>query len=445
MLELNASRKNKINLSDYNSAQDIANRCLMANLSFFEHEVLQEIFFSSLKIPCQKLARNLGCEEADLTSILQQLSRAGLLSLQDDTIVVDKEMRKYFEFHMKRFDPEFKPDMEYAQGLLRKVPIHLLPSWYAIPRTSNNIFESIVEKYLITPQLFQRYISELHAIHPTAYRMMQEVFAAKTRKIASQELMAKYNLSRPEFEEILLLLEFSFAICAVYTREETNYQEWITPFHEWSEYLHFFRSTDTPSIEDTAAVTARDKTEFAFVESISVTLQAIKVTPLPYSPTNLHHEKLQLTQLATTDLKMIQATDQAADFLNMTLEQKALYLYRHPLNRMGPGNFPQEWVCEKTVREAEKAIRRVLKKGWVVFDEFFKGVSVSLRDDTQIALQKTGKNWSYVIPTYSEQERAFIKAIVFEWLFEAGMILRGEYQGKDCFTVTAFGRFFFEE
>ena len=158
MLELSPARKNKINLADYNWQQDVENRILMSDFSALDVEVLEEILFNPLKISFRKLLRSLSCEEGDLAQSLQKFSQAGLVSIQDDTIAVDKEKRRVFEFQITRFNPAFKPDMEFIQGLLKKIPIQLLPTWYAIPRSSNNIFESIVEKYLLTPHIYQRYL-----------------------------------------------------------------------------------------------------------------------------------------------------------------------------------------------------------------------------------------------------------------------------------------------
>src|SRR5205807_9550304 len=136
-------------------------------------------------------------------------------------------------------EPDFKPDMEYLQGILRKVPIHVLPLWYAIPRTSNNIFESIVEKYLLTPNAYHRYLSELTFTNPIAARVMHDVFTSPDCRMSSSDIITKYNLTRAEFEEILLLLEFSFVACVTYTRGEDLFLEWVTPFNEWHEYLLF--------------------------------------------------------------------------------------------------------------------------------------------------------------------------------------------------------------
>lgn len=473
MLELSATRKNKVNLSDYNCQQDIENRSLLADLSLFEHEVLQEIFFSSIKISLKKLARNLGCEDNDLSPILAKLAKSGLLSIQDDTILVDKEMRKYFEFHMKRFDPDFKPDMEYLQGILRKVPIHLLPSWYAIPRTSNNIFESIVEKYLLTPQFFLRYLSELNFTNPIAHRVMQDVFAAPDCRLASTDIITKYNLSRAEFEEILLLLEFSFVCCVTYTKGEDLWLEWVTPFHEWNEYLKFFKTTEVSPIPNEKVIERKRKSDFAFVEDLSTILQmAQKDSSLPSTdPETLNKifstlalsletreeishaqayvslliKKLELVQLVELTNKQLYLLDAANDFLALNLEKRALYLYRHPFNRVLNASYPQDLATEKNIREAEKSIKRILKKQWIFFDDFIKGAVVCLNDTNSVSLKRIGKLWKYTLPTYSEKESLFIKLTILEWLFEVGIVVPGICEGKDCFTVTPFGRFFFEE
>jgi hypothetical protein len=217
-------------------------------------KVLEEILFSPLKFSLKKLSRNVGLCEEDLAPTLRKLSSAGLLSISDDSILVDKERRKYFEFQLTRFDPDFKPDMEFLAAILRKVPIHLLPSWYAIPRTSNNIFESLVEKYLLTPQIYQRYLMELHFNDPRVNGIIRDVFAAEGFKAQSSDLIAKYNLSRQDFEEILLLLEFYFVCCLTYEKEDDHWIEFVSPFHEWHQYLNFLKNTEAPPLPPDAPI-----------------------------------------------------------------------------------------------------------------------------------------------------------------------------------------------
>ncbi len=280
MLELTSARKNKVVLADYNSQQDIDNRMLLADCSAFDLEVLEEILFSPLKISFKKLVRSMGCEEEDLSPILKKLSDSGFLSRQDDFIIVDKDLRKYFEFQMVRFDPDFKPDVEFLFGLLRKVPIHHLPAWYSIPRTSNNIFESIVEKYLLTPQIYQRYLLDLHFGDPAIHGIITDLFAAPDFKLYSSDVIGKYNLTRRNFEEMMLLLEFNFIGCVSYEKEDDHWIEVITPFHEWHEYLSFLKSTECARIAQSDKIKRTRESDFAFIEDMSAILSQTLQKPL---------------------------------------------------------------------------------------------------------------------------------------------------------------------
>ena len=396
MLELTI-RKNKINLADYNYQQDIESRILLSDFDLFDREVLEEILFSPLKISVKKLSRSLNCQELQLKTILQKLSRSGLLQYQDDTLVVDKERRKYFEFQMSRFEKGFKPDMEFLQGLLKQVPIHVLPSWYAIPRSSNNIFESIVEKYLLTPQIYQRYLMEINFSDPILSGIMADVFASPDLRVASSDLIAKYNLARPEFEQLMLQLEFNFVCFVTYTEEN----EWVVPFHEWGEYLLFLRQTEPPQIDRQESIFRHRPNDFAFVEDMgSVLLEAKKKQLMdPLSPAALRHlsercavpigspdelafaqeyfskilNKLQLVKLLENVNGRLHITDGSADWLSFNLENRALHLYRHPLNKLTNPSVPSQLATEKNLREAEKSIKRVLHGGWILFEDFLKG------------------------------------------------------------------------
>jgi hypothetical protein len=440
MLELSPARKNKVNLADYNCQQDIENRILMSDFSALDVEILEEILFSPLKISFKKLARTVGCEEKELATALNKISSTGLLSILDDAILVDKEKRKYFEFHIGRFDPHFKPDMEFLQGLLRKVPIHLLPVWYAIPRTSNNIFESIVEKYLLTPHIFQRYLTELNLGDPILNAIINDIFSAPDFKVSSSDLISKYNLKRRDFEEMLLILEFNFVCCLCYEKEDDHWLEFITPLYEWREYLRFVQATETPCIEPQEPIHRSHDSDFAFIEEMSALLLKAKKKPLPVEQTAPAVQKLLLVELAelkTAKLHILAAGDK---WLDLSLENRALHLYRHPHNRIL--SLP---AGERYVREAEKSIKRVLHGQWVYFEDFLKGVLVPLNENSVVMLKRAGKHWKYTLPTYGEEEKALLKATIFEWLYEAGMIAIGTCRGRDCFAVTPFGSFFFED
>ncbi len=466
MLDVNSPRKNKITLSDYPYQKDIENRLLMAHFSDIDLEVMEEIIYSSLSIPVKKLAKSVDLEEDELFPILEKFSKTGLLSYNQDLITVDKDMRKYYEAQILKFDEEYEPGMELLQSLLKKVPIQALPLWYAIPRTSNNIFESLVEKYLLTPQIFRRYLMEIQFPDPILHSILKEVYESDELKIFSSTLIEKYNLSREKFEEYLLLLEFNFVCCLGYEKVNNTWKEIVTPFHEWREYLQFLKNTETPSAKNTLEAPR----PFSFIQDMSTLLQLMKKSPLEVSisqKTDVQLEpetykmllskcpgidenyikhliaKLRLLKLADIIDGRLYALDAANDWLDMPLENRALCIYRHPLNRILSYAFPSHLFTEKNIREAEKSIIRVLTKGWVLFDDFIKGVLAPLNEGSSIMLKKGGRTWKYTLPEYTDEEKSFIKAIIFEWLFEAGMVAKGEIDGKPAFLVTPFGQSFF--
>lgn len=439
MLELSPARKNKINLADYNWQQDVENRILMSDFSALDVEALEEILFSPLKISSRKLLRSLSCEEAELNASLKKFASAGLLTLQDDTITVDKEKRKYFEFQIARFEEGFKPNVDFMQGLLKKIPINLLPLWYATPRTSNNIFESIIEKYLLTPHLFQRYLSELNLGDPLLLGIIKDLFAAPELKLSTSDLIAKYNLKRENFEEAMILLELNFVCCVTYEKQDDHWLEFVAPFHEWHEYLQFVRTTITPTIAAGEPVEKHKASPFAFLDEMSaIALQARK-KPLTVAHSS-HIEKLCLTKLAEYTDGKLTLLDTGSDWLDLSLENRALYLYRNPHNRIL--SLP---VGERYIREAEKAVKRILHGEWVYFEDFLKGVLVPLNEHSVIQLKRVGKEWKYVLPVYGDHEVALLKAVMFEWLYEMGMTTTGTCRGRECFALTHFGRFFFED
>ena len=476
MGEINSLRKNKITLEDYNYKQDIENRLAMAQFTPTDINVLEEILFSSIKIPIRKLAKSIDLDENEILPILEKISKTGLFVFDDDSIVVDKEMRKYFEAQTLKFDPDFKPGMEFLQSFLRKVPIHVLPIWYSIPRTSNNIFDSLIEKYLFTPQIFQRYLMELNFSDPILTGIIDDVYQSPDLKVYGQDLIKKYKISHEQFEYYMLQLEFHFACCLGYEKVGEEWKEIVTPLHEWREYAIFLHSTEAHSISNTSKIKRRRSQDFAYIQDLSLVLNLAKKSPFsltvdknkrslpqksimtalaskmedfdendPAFSGHVHELISKLRQLKLADVvdDRLYALESANDFLDMRLENRALFLYRHPLNRLISPEIPADIITDRNLREAEKSILRVLNSGWVYFDDFLKGVIAPLGEDSIIMLKRQGKTWKYTLPTYSEEELALIKATVLEWLFEIGVTAVGKLNGKDVFCVTPFGQSLF--
>lgn len=467
MLDVQAQRRIKIQLADYDYQRDIENRLLMARFTHVDVTILQELLFSSIKISFKKLVSAVDFSEDLVKRSLEKFAQAGLLTIDQDTILVDKEMRKYYEAQAVKFEEDFKPGMEFLLSLVRKVPIHVLPVWYAIPRTSNNIIDSIIEKYLQSPPIFHRYLQEFFTYYPQLAPLIKDLFSSPELKLRATDILKEYDFDREQFEEIMLLLEFSMIACLRYEREDDEWLEVITPFEEWREYLDFLRTTQAESIKDEEEVQPFRNAEFAFVQDIAQILKAVKRQPMPVSmiddswlqPKATKKEKakplfagyagrlldkIKLLKLAEVgkDGKLV-LTETGKEWLAYDEQEQALYLYRHQHNLLLSPYLEKPSPIDRSVREAEKSVQRVLLAGWVYFDDFIRGVLVSLSEDSPIVLKKLGRTWKYALPEYTPEQTALIKATVLEWLFEIGAVAIGQHCGRVCFKVTSFGQTLF--
>lgn len=457
MAEIATFRKNKIELSEYDHSHDIQNRVLMAQFSPLDVEVLEEILYSSLRIPLSLLEQNLDLKASELKPILEKLAHTKLFSISGDHVIVDKEMRKYYESQILKFEEDFKPGMEYLQSLLKKVTIHALPNWYSISRTSNNIFESIVEKYLLTPQAFHRYLMDLQFADPIQQEIMDAVYQSPERQIEAATILEKYDLTQEQFEEHMLILEFSFVAVVKYVREGRHFKEVITPFSEWDEYLSRLETNSPAPVKDQKSVKRLKTSNFSMIERMSAILELALEKPLvreekvinallkkcpEFDPDNFSPlvEKLCDLNLAAYQGKQIVCTSDSVGFLKMDLADRAIFLYRHPLNSLEHEDVPEELCTQRTVREAEKSVSLVLNSGWVFLDEFLDGVAIPLHEGQQITLKRVGRTWKYQFPEYNEEERKFFKAMIQQWLYEVGITALGTKDGRECFCVTPFGQ-----
>lgn len=465
------SKKNKISLSDYNYQRDIDNRLLMAEFSTFDVKVLEEVLNSSIKIPFHFFAKNFNAPIDKILSSLEILSKIGLLKLEKDTIIVSKEMRKYYEFQILKFSDTFRPNVEFLQALLKKVPIHALPNWYSLPRTSDNIFKSIIEKYLLTPKIFQNYLSELNFDDPILTNIVEDIHNAPDFKVRSRDLREKYNLSREKFEIYMLHLEFNFLGFLSYNRLGDEWKEVVSPLEEWCEYQRFRKKASPSPIEKINQTISYRPPSFAFIRDMESLLQASIKTPLPierkahYSKQTLQTfakhcsppiqdeelssfykkylcqliDKLCEIQLAEIKDCHFSASSKAQEWLNMPLEDKAIYLLRHPKNFKLSQDVSPDLRTDRNNRLIEKSLSSIKHNKWLVFEDFLKGMICPIGETPGTTLIKKGRKWKYSIPQYSPDEKAFIKLIIFERLYQIGITEIGTYLGKDCFRITDFG------
>lgn len=441
-------RKAKISLSDYPFRRDIEVRLLMAHLTATEIDVLREIIHHSLKISIEQLANDLGLQLSALLPILDKLSSSKLFKRQNMTLLVDKEMRKYFEVKIEKFDDNFRPDIEFLQSILSNVPIHVLPLWYAIPRMSDNIFGSIIEKYFLTPKIYRQYLSELQFDNPILKSIIQEVYQPPHFMITTDDLMAKFNLSHESLEESLLLLEYHFVCCLGYKRMGERWQEVVTPFEEWREFLQF-EYENRPQPIPQRSIKRNSTVEFAFMKDLAAFVQACQsknsknVKDLIASTSHQHeflvNKLIQLELIKHNAAGQIIPTKKGKEWLAKPHFEQIAALANDPLNMLSTQDeFSSLWNA-RNLRLIEKSLRRLAPHEWVDVDTFLQGVIAPIGDQEPVTLKNKGKKWRYVLPTYSHREKQFIQSVIMERLAELGIVETGSYKGKPCFCLTPFG------
>jgi hypothetical protein len=465
MQETSVLRKTKISLADYDYKKDIENRNLLSSFSEIELNILEELLFSPIKTSVSKLAKDLDIQEKKVLFVLKTLQNTHLLKIDGPIINIEKKIRKYFEFEYLRFEETFKPDLTFINNLLSKIPIHILPVWYSLPKTSNNIFQSIIDKYFLTPQIFKRHIEDLENENFVFSGIIKDLYNSENFEISSKEVKKKYKLDQEKYLEMLLLLEFNFICFQAYKKTTNGYEEILIPFYEYKEYLDYFNKTKTPSITESQKIIKKRNSDFGFVEDLTSILQmAKKGIFIPIIEENLKKEinikdpniiisnaffsslinKLLQIKFLTKNQNLLELTISANKWLELTIDHKALHLYYHPLNVLNDPNISNELLNEKNIREAEKSIIRIIKKDWVFFDDFVKGILSPITDEHHVKIKPIGKVYRYSIPSYTKEEIIFIKKVIFERLFEAGIVNVGCFNGKDCFCVTQLGETLFD-
>lgn len=378
------NRKNKINISDYPYKRDITNRLFLADLSSFDIHILQEMLFHPSKIKLADLAESASCTIDELDPTLNTFGRVGFTMKEGDTLFIDKELRKYFEFHIAKFSKNFEPSFEYLQGLLNKVPISVLPTWYCIPRTSDSIFASIVEKYLLTPKVYENYLTEVTFSDPIITHIIRDVFSSPELSVPAADLRERYRLSKDKFQECMLQLEFHFVLVSSFQ----NRIEVITPFHEWREYQMHQR---------------KRKVSTTICEKVTVTKPPVLVSTI-------------------------------------RKQQEAMQLFRQTIDQWQLDLNDCIGSVERSVYEIEKAMRTIPEESWILLDDFISSMICPIGKQEPVSLQRIGKKWRYVLPVYSEKERSFIKMVICELLNQVGITTVGLASDKVCFKITPFGR-----
>lgn len=435
-MPLSPHRKNKVSLSDFNYMREVETRLFFSDLTGDDLFVLREIVDDSLKIALPEFAKRVKKPLKTLQPLLTKLETIKFLKVDGNFLMVDKEQRKNFETFLIKFDEDFEPGMEFLKGLLNRIPIPIQTQWYHLPRSADNIFQTLIENMFATPKLYAQYVDQLEYDHPLLDGIVTEVYAAEDLSLPAAKIMQKHKLTAEQFYEISLLLEYNLVCCLAYYPSGEGWEERMTPFAEWKTYQKFLSETTPKPISGKVKRSHPD--DFGFVNDLTLVLTALQKNPLtsekiaqllPHgSPAYAQQiiDRILFHHFAKEEGNKLSIKDSASAWLLKKLEERALSLSRHPT-------------------AVEKGLHRVLRSGWIYADDFIRGFTGILCGKEKITLKNKGRKWGYFLPEYSSEEQELIRTTLCDRLFEAGFIALGEHQGKACFNVTTFGRKFLED
>jgi hypothetical protein len=454
------TKKTKISLTDYNFKEDIQNRLILKSLSQDSLQILEEILCSSLQFSFESLSNNLDLSESELYPIIETLAPLNLFNFDGRTISVDKDKRKYFETQITRFEDGFKPNIDFFQNILKSLPIEVLPNWYHVPRSSNNIFQSIIEKYLFTPQIYQRYLAEMISTSEMIGEIAKEVLDNERLEVPVKIILEKFELTRLEFEEIALLLEFNMLAFVSFS----NGAEVLTPFHEWVQYQSFIKETTPLSVSD--EVIPFRNYEYAFIQDMADVIALLDHSELEvfynkekdlwsplatsaafieaHIPVNKEYSTKLINKLLTLGLAVIEEsflkpTRAAKEWVQIPIVQRTHTTFKHPHNFLSTQkNSPL--ATQRVIIEIQKSLSTLSSFNWVYFEDFIKSAMIPLSEERQVSLKKVGKSWVYTLPQYTNEEKEFITYIICDWLFESGITQIGSHEGKKTFRLTTLGK-----
>lgn len=431
------NKESKILLSDYDYKKDVKNRVLISSLNTVELDIMREILDGSLKCMIPQLISDLGLSKNDFKLFIEKFQASGLFRLQGDCLHVDREMRKYYEMQLLRFEGHFEPDLNFFQKLLNHLPIHLLPNWYAIPSTSSHIIKAIIETHLWTPKLFEDYLKKL-SFENEVLRIIQEIWSANDYKVNASDLKQKQGFTQEKLEEHLLLLEYSLVCSFRYERNGNHWEQVVVPFREWRNYQLFKKAAVSKSIP--GGIQRRHLDDFGFILELNDLLkQILSDDSCSSSLANLQRkdlvEILVSLGLVAVDRKGVCGEEKPAEaWFRKPIQDQAASVYSCLLKQAAYSPY-----TERDIREIERGLKPFVNGNWIYFDDFWLGFTAPIGKTSAVQLQNKGR-WDYALPAYSEADCAFVRRIFIEMLYPAGRVALGTYANKLCFCVTPFGR-----
>lgn len=417
-----------VKLSDYTYEQHLLTRLTLSKMSHLETSIIEELIYASLETSIGQLAEELDICIDTLRIHLSELKKTQLFQLEGEKVYIDKKIRRLYEVELLKFNS--MAGIDYLQESLQLVPISILPDWYFLSPHSQDLFQSIVEKYFRTPNIYSRYLKHYQHTNPHVLAIKEALFKSKTPFIKASALQEKLQLDDTTFEEALLTLEFGFVLTTTYKENNEKWERYLSPFNEWFCYLKTL-SKKTPKTVDDTQISPLSEDSFTILQTIKQCIEELMLfSPLPLIDSNIRNLMKELL-LITVDDENIFLGENALEWRKQSFEEQALQLLSHQ----------QQKACyQKDFGEREKMLARIAEAGWVAVDEWLKSCIDGVGENSPVHLTKKGKRWFYQFPTLTTEDVQFIESSLFDLYYSTGMIEMGKKEETLYLQVTPFGK-----
>lgn len=455
----------RVKLEDYKFDLDLKQRLLLKDLTVSEIELIKNIINNSLNITLKDLSDITKIPVNLLKEKLVKLSNLNLYTLEENKLFVNKDIRKFLDIQLERFENDFKPDLDYFLKLIRHIPIEILINWFSISKTSDDIIQSIIENYFLTPDLFKKYLSLLHFDESILNEIMHLIFLNDSLSLDVSTLLQNFKIEKEDLEKYIMILEFHKICCLKFVQEDDHWKEVLIPFFEWKEYLLNCKNRTFQSIERISEVDLIYSTNFGFIQDLDEIVKSLVTSQIEInkvdekyffvdkkivnkiqstslkSDLSYHHElisKLLNLKLAVLNDSFLNHTDNVSAWFSKSLQEKGMTLYFLTIYSYRKHTINYEFT-DRDIREIEKSLKSIIGKDWVYLDDFINSLMIPIGKTDKNTLQKKGGIWNYCIPKYGENEFTFIQEIIEKHLFYSGILMIGYHDNKKCISMTPFG------
>lgn len=446
-------KKHQVNIMDYDYLRDVNNRIFLSSLSTFDVFVLDAILYSPLHTSLEALKEYLlnqdkSVNEKQLQATLAKLQKIHLLTITSDNMIqVNKELRKYFEINIQRFEQKDVPGISLVKELFRLLPTHLLMQWYDVSNFSNNIFSSIIERYLSQAHFYMTHLTNVQGDNFLYKKILDIVFSAPDFCVNLSFLQEELGLSEQDLQASLLHLEYNLACVLSYRQSSQNsYIAIVTPFAEWRKYL--FATSCQPMKElqeppqENSSTYLKDFSDFVSEASRGQCLD--KVQQLSHSgdlallPS--HVKVAQRLGLIKIEENTIQLTRSGALWSEKELAEKQTLLFQHMhfccLNN-------SEWhsiYINSTFEITKKVLLTLPASIWFSLSELINSIVPLCKRGSSATLVREHQQWQYTLPNYPESFYKFLTLMIKLHFFHSGMIKTAVMNHQEIFCVTPLGK-----